>query len=100
MKERGYSRESTLKKVVALTSEERKDIKSCVLLWNERFQALEAHLEFVSGGSARFSWDFDAKVQRAKAHIVPQRLNRLSGYDDKYVLTDRPVDIEEKKKGK
>lgn len=92
LKEHGFSRESTSNKVVSLTAKEREDIKSCVLSWNERFQKLEAVLTFKSDGStARFGWDFDAKVQRENARVLVSRLNRLDGYNDRYVLTDRPV---------
>ena len=89
--EHGFSRNTTSAKVVALTSKEREDIKSCVLSWNERFQKLEAVVTSKSGQTARFGWDFDAKVQRENARVLVSRLNRLDGYNDRYVLTDRPV---------
>lgn len=88
----GFARESASNAVVALTSKEREDIKSCVLSWNERFQKLEAVITSKSSGkTARFGWDFDAKSNREGQRILPSRLNRISGYNDRYVLTDRPV---------
>ena len=93
----GFSRETTSHEVVALSESERKQIKSASLSWNERFQKLECVVNLTDGNTVRFGWDFDAKAQRDGLKILPSRLNRISGYDDRYVLTDRPVAKKESK---
>lgn len=88
----GFSRESsTSNKVVSLSEAEKKQIKSASLSWNPRFEKLECVLTLTDSSVVRCGWDFDAKVQRDGSRVLVSRLNRLDGYNDRYVLTDRPV---------
>jgi hypothetical protein len=92
LKGRGFATKSDSKGVVPLDAEEREDIKSCVLVWNERFQKLEALITWKSTGeSERFGWDFNAKADRKGQRILVGRINAVDGDYERPVLTDRPV---------
>lgn len=89
---RGFTSNNDSKPVIPLSAETRDDIKSCVLVWNERFQKLEAAVTFKSSGKTeRFGWDFAAKADRKGQRILVSRINAVDGDYERPVLTDRPV---------